>query len=134
VARLNADSRRIIAAQGLGAAGYGFTAVLLGTLLAARDYPPWLVGRLLGCIVAGIPFGSLLFGRIADRVGRRRCYVAIFLGLALAGALMAIGPPAWVIRQVVPEPHAARDCRHELDALLGIDEREDTCGDLRHRR
>jgi len=35
-------------------------------------------------------------------------------------------------RQVVPKPHAARDCRDELGAFLGIDEREHACGDLRH--
>jgi MFS family permease len=85
-AHLNPDSRRIIAAQGLRAAGYGGTSVLLGALLAARDYSALPVGVILGCIVAGTAVGSLLFGRVADHIGRRRCYLAIFLGVSLAGA------------------------------------------------
>ena len=68
------------------AAGYGCTSVLLGALLAARDYSGLLVGVILGCIVAGTAVGSLVFGRVADRIGRRRCYLAIFLGMSLAGA------------------------------------------------
>jgi hypothetical protein len=59
--RLNADSRLIIAAQALRAAGYGFTSVLLGALFAARDYSALLDGVLLGCIVAGTALGSLVF-------------------------------------------------------------------------
>ena len=85
-AQLNPDSRRIIAAQGVRAAGYGCTSVLLGALLAAGDYSGLLVGVILGCIVAGTAVGSLVFGRVADRIGRRRCYLAIFLGMTLAGA------------------------------------------------
>jgi MFS family permease len=95
--RLNPDSRRIIAAQGLRAAGYGCTSVLLGALLAARGYSALLVGVLLGCIVAGTAVGSLVCGKVADRIGRRRRYVVIFLGMALAGATIALGAPAWVI-------------------------------------
>jgi hypothetical protein len=68
-ARLSPDGRRLIAAQGTRAAGYGCTAVLLGSLLAARSYSTPTVGALLGCVVAGTAFGSLLFGRIADSVG-----------------------------------------------------------------
>jgi MFS family permease len=97
MARLNPDSRLIVAAQGLRAAGYGFTSVLLGAMLAARDYSALLVGILLGCIAAGTAVGSLVFGRFADRVGRRRCYRAISLGMALVGTLMAFGAPAWLI-------------------------------------
>jgi hypothetical protein len=61
-AQLNPDSRRIIAAQALRAVGYGCTSVLLGALLAARDYTGLLVGVILGCIVAGTAVGSLVFG------------------------------------------------------------------------
>jgi hypothetical protein len=35
---MSPDTRRLVAAQGFRAAGYGGTAVLLGALLAARDY------------------------------------------------------------------------------------------------
>jgi len=97
VTRLSADSRRIIAAQGLRAAGYGCTAVLLGALLAARSYSALTTGVVLGCIVAGAALGSLLIGALADRLGRRRCYLAIFLGVACGGAVMALGARVWVI-------------------------------------
>lgn len=95
--RLGADSRRIIAAQGLRAAGYGCTAVLLGALLAARSYSSLVTGVVLGCVVGGTAIGSLLIGALADRLGRRRCYLAIFFGIAIAGAVLALGPPAWLI-------------------------------------
>lgn len=97
MASLSPDARRIIAAQGLRAAGYGCTSVLLGGLLAARDYSPLTTGLVLACVVAGTAWGSLLLGRVADRVGRRRWYAAIYLGVALAGLIMALSPPLWLI-------------------------------------
>ena len=95
--RLSPDARRIIAAQGFRAAGYGCTSVLLGGLLAARSYSPLTTGLVLACVVAGTAWGSLLLGRVADRVGRRRWYAAIYLGVAVAGLTMALDPPLWVI-------------------------------------
>src|SRR5687767_7263073 len=97
MALLTPDSRLIIAARGLRAAGYGCTAVLLGSILAARDYSALEVGLLLGSVVAGTAFGSLLFGNIADRVGRRRCYRLVYAGRAAAGLVLATNPPIGVI-------------------------------------
>ena len=94
---MSVDARRIVAAQGLRAAGYGFTAVLLGALLAARDYTPLRAGLVLGALVGGTAGASLLVGAVADRVGRRRCYVALFLGVAAAGAAVAAGAAFWVL-------------------------------------
>jgi MFS family permease len=94
---LSGDSRRIIAAQGMRAAGYGCTAVLLGGLLAGRSYSALTVGLVLACVVAGTAWGSLVVGRFADRLGRRRWYAAIYLGVAVAGGVMAFGPPLWAI-------------------------------------
>jgi MFS family permease len=96
-AHLSADSRRLIAAQALRAAGYGFTAVLIGALLAARAYSTVQAGILLGALVAGTAGASLLVGAYADRVGRRRAYVALYLGLAAAGAIVAFGAPYWLL-------------------------------------
>src|SRR6266566_59648 len=75
---------RVLAAQGLRAAGYGFTAVLLGALLAARGYSHLRAGLLLAAMVAGASWVSVLVGVFADRWGRRRSYAA--LGLVLAGS------------------------------------------------
>jgi MFS family permease len=96
-ARLSADSRRLIAAQALRAAGYGFTAVLIGALLAARAYSTVQAGILLGALVAGTAGASLVVGAYADRLGRRRAYVALYLGLAAAGAVVAAGVPYWLL-------------------------------------
>lgn len=41
--------------------------------------------------------GALFVGAWADRLGRRRCYVALFLGIAGGGAVLGLGPPLWVI-------------------------------------
>jgi MFS family permease len=71
---LESDVRRIIAAQGLRAFGYGFTAVFLGRMLAARDMSATKVGLLLAVVIAGSAFSSLVIGRYSDRWGRRRSY------------------------------------------------------------
>lgn len=97
---MSGDARRIVAAQGLRAAGYGCTAVLLGALLAARDYSTVRAGVVLGALVAGTAGASLLVGAVADRVGRRRCYVALFLGVAVAGLAVASGASFWVLSAV----------------------------------
>ena len=94
---LSLDARLIIAAQALRAAGYGCTSVLLGSLIAARGYGTVSAGVLLACVVAGTAWGSLLLGRLGDRLGRRRWYAAIYLGVALAGLVMALDPPYWAI-------------------------------------
>lgn len=95
--RLDADSRRIIAAQGLRAFGYGFTAVFLGRMLAAHAVSPTKVGLLLAAVIAGSALSSLVFGRYSDRWGRRRSYGWLYFAIALAGVIVAFDPPLWVI-------------------------------------
>src|SRR5258708_26784860 len=56
---LSSDARLLIAGQGIRAAGYGFTAVLLGALLAARGYGPVAVGVVLTMLIAGTALASL---------------------------------------------------------------------------
>jgi MFS family permease len=91
------DASLLIAGQGARAAGYGFTAVLLGALLAARGYSHLRAGVVLTALIAGTAVSSLVVGALADRVGRRRSYGAFFLGVAAAGAVVAVGPPFWVL-------------------------------------
>ena len=88
---MSTDARLVIAGQGVRALGYGCTAVLIGTLLAGRDYTPLAAGLLLAVTVAGTAGAALAVGAFADRWGRRRCLVGLYLGLALAGALVATG-------------------------------------------
>jgi MFS family permease len=91
------DARLLVAGQAARAAGYGFTAVLLGALLAARGFSPVLVGVVLTALIAGTALASIAVGVLADRVGRRRCYAVFFCGIAVAGIVVATGAPLWVL-------------------------------------
>jgi MFS family permease len=95
--RLPADARRILGAQALRAFAYGFGAVLLGVTLRQRGYSPALVGVVLTAVVAGTVVASLLLARYADRAGRRRCYVVMYLLLAVVGVVFAASAPLWVL-------------------------------------
>jgi MFS family permease len=87
----------LVAGQGVRAAGYGFTAVLLGALLAARGFSSPQVGVVLTALIAGTALASLAVGRFGDRFGRRRSYAVFFAGIAAAGAVVAAGAPLWVL-------------------------------------
>jgi len=94
---LTRDARLLVAGQGVRAAGYGFTAVLLGALLAARGYTSVQAGVMLTALIAGTALASLAVGRFGDRFGRRRCYAVFFCGIAAAGVVVAAGAPLWVL-------------------------------------
>jgi MFS family permease len=94
---LTTDARLLVAGQGVRAAGYGFTAVLLGALLAARGFSSVQVGVVLTALIAGTALASLAVGRFGDRVGRRRCYAVFFAGIAAAGLVVAAGAPLWLL-------------------------------------
>ena len=94
---LSRDAWLLVAGQGVRAAGYGFTAVLLGALLAARGYGHLLAGVALTALIAGTAVASLAAGAFGDRAGRRRSYGVFFAGLAVAGAVVAAGAPWWVL-------------------------------------
>jgi MFS family permease len=94
---LAADARRILAAQALRAFAYGFGAVLLGVVLEQRGYSAVEVGVVLTAVVAGTVLASLLLARYADRVGRRRCYVIMYLLLAVVGVVFAASAPLWLL-------------------------------------
>src|SRR5258708_9900135 len=95
--RLLADVRRILAAQALRAFGYGLGAVVLGVTLRQRGYSAALVGLVLTAVVAGTVVASVLLARYADRAGRRRCYVVMYLLLGVTGVLFAAAVPLWVL-------------------------------------
>jgi MFS family permease len=97
LSRLGRDAWLLVAGQGVRAAGYGFTAVLLGALLAARGYTHLQVGVVLTALIAGTAVASLAVGAFADRLGRRRSYGVFFAGVAVAGAVVAAGAPWWVL-------------------------------------
>ncbi len=94
---LSRDSRLLVSGQAVRGFGYGFTAVLLGAMLAARGVGAVEAGVLLATLIAGSATASLIVGAFADRFGRRRSYAVFFLGLALAGAVVATNPPLWLL-------------------------------------
>ena len=82
---MTSDGRRILVAQALRAFDYGYAAVLLGVTLDARGWSTTRVGILLTAILAGTALLSIVVGRYGERIGRRRLYAALFVGLALSG-------------------------------------------------
>ena len=66
---LTGDARLLVAGQGVRAAGYGFTAVLLGALLAARGFSSVQVGVVLTALIAGTALASLAVGRFGETRG-----------------------------------------------------------------
>ncbi len=89
---MKTDASLIIWTQGIRAYGYGFTAILLGHLLASKGAPPLRVGLLLTCIVLGSALSSLVLMRYGDIWGRRRSYGWIYLLLGVVGFAVAIFP------------------------------------------
>ena len=85
---LTRDARLLIAGQGVRAAGYGFTAVVLGALLADRGFTSLQAGAVLTALIAGTALTSVVVGRFGDRVGRRRSYALFFGGIAVAGVVV----------------------------------------------
>ena len=97
MARVSRDAALLISGQGVRAGGYGFTAVVLGALLADRGYSHLRAGLLLMAIIAGTAVASLAVGRWADHFGRRLCYGIFFALIGVAGIVVAAGAPFWVL-------------------------------------
>jgi MFS family permease len=97
VSSYRADTRRLLAAQGVRAFAYGFAAVLLGTSLEDREVPAWQAGVVLGATVAGTALMSVLVARYADRLGRRRWYAGLYLLLGVVGVVFAFVDSVWVL-------------------------------------
>jgi MFS family permease len=95
--RLTVDVRRVLVAQALRALAYGFGSVLLGVTLDERGFSSTAAGLIIAAVVAGTVLASLLIGRYADRVGRRRCYVLLYVLLACVGLAFAVSSTAWLL-------------------------------------
>ncbi len=94
---MNADVRRILLAQALRASAYGFGSVLLGVSAEAKGWSSTQVGLLFTAILAGTALMSMAVGILGDRIGRRRMYLLLFLGLAAAGAAFGLTDRLWVL-------------------------------------
>ncbi len=94
------DRRRILAAQGLRALAYGYSAVLLGVDLHRRGFSRLEVGVVLSAVLGGSALALLVVGRLAERFGRRAVYVAGYVVLALAAVTLALSPWWWPVAVV----------------------------------
>ena len=94
---LSRDTRLILSGQALRGLGYGFTAVVLGAVLAVKGVGPVQAGLLLATLIAGSALTSVTVGFYGDRFGRRRSYGLFFLGIGVAGAIVATNPPLWLL-------------------------------------
>ena len=94
---LTPDARRILTLQALRAFAYGLGSVLIGVTLARRGLSGFEVGLVLAALLAGVALTSIAIARTADRVGRRRWYVALFLVMGIAGAAFALTDETWLL-------------------------------------
>ena len=94
---MSSDARRILVAQALRAVAYGFVSVFLGLVMEARGWSTVQVGLLLTAIVGGTAIMSVLVGTLGDRIGRRRTYAALFLGLVVAGVAFGLSTEPWIL-------------------------------------
>ena len=94
---LTRDARRILAAQALRALAYGFGSVLLGVTLDERGFSSTEAGFIIAAVVAGTVVASVLVARYADRFGRRRSYVVLYVLLMCVGVAFAVSDQAWLL-------------------------------------
>jgi len=95
--KLRDDSNCIVLAQGLRAFAYGYTAILLGHLLADRKVSNLRVGALLTAIVLGSSISLLLITPLVRKIGRRNSYRLFYAMMAISGLLIAIHPSPWTL-------------------------------------
>lgn len=93
------DATRIIRVQALRALAYGAGSVLIGVSLNQANISGFAVGLILASLLLGSAITSLILGRYGDRIGRRRCYTALLVAMALAGAAFALTtwPPLLIL-------------------------------------
>jgi len=66
-------------------------------LLAQNHTSSLVVGLVLSSIVLGSAFASLVLLRFGVRIGRLRAYKFVYVGLAVAGLVIALHPAPWTI-------------------------------------
>jgi MFS family permease len=81
------DVRLIVMARGLRQFAYSMVAVVLAVMLSREGVSPIEVGVLISVSLAGDLLGTLLIGRKADTLGRRRTLVVLALLMAATGLI-----------------------------------------------
>lgn len=84
------DGRLILLTAGLRSFSVGFVSVMLGLYLAETGLGPVGVGTVLAAVLVGGTFFILLASLFADRMGRKRFFIALTLLIVLGGALFPL--------------------------------------------
>lgn len=92
---MSADARRVLAAQAVRAFAYGLGAVLLGATLEQRRFSSTKAGLVLAAVLGGTILASVAVARWGDRIGRRRCYAALYAALVVTGVVFAFADSVW---------------------------------------
>lgn len=97
------DRVLLLAARGLRAFGFGFSAVLVGIHLERRGLSAGLIGLTLGIGLASASLSGLVAAWSAARIGRRATLAACGLLMALTGADLALASlPAVLVLAGLP--------------------------------
>jgi MFS family permease len=92
------DRALLLAARGLRAFGFGFSAVLIGVHLERRGLSGGLIGLTLGLGLAAASLSGLGSAKLAERLGRRRALSISGWLMALTGLDLALaGQPALLV-------------------------------------
>lgn len=112
---LTAFHRRVtvLSAAGMFLDGFDITviAVALPTVTRQWHLSSLMVGALSAAAVVGMFVGALVFGRLTDRLGRKRMYLVNLIGFVVLALLAALAQDAWQLLV----------CRFLLGLALGAD-------------
>ena len=84
------DVRVIFLVQAIRAFLYGFSSILIGSLLASGGLDEGAVGAVFTAMLLGMAISSLAIGRWGEAIGRRRLYVGLLVVMGVAGTVFAL--------------------------------------------
>ncbi|MEC3954055.1 MFS transporter [Nocardia sp. CDC153] len=87
----------VLSAAGMFLDGYDITviAVALPTVTKQWHMSGFLTGAVSAAAVVGMFVGALVFGRLTDRLGRKRMYLVNLIGFVVLALLAALAQDAW---------------------------------------
>lgn len=94
---MRGDRPLLLAARGLRAFAFGFSAVLLGVHLEAQGLGPGQIGLALGIGLAAASLTGLGAAALSGRLGRRRTLAVIGLLMAVTGLDLALAQASWLL-------------------------------------
>ena len=87
---MSPDARRILLAQAARGVVYGLGSIVIGVSLEKSGLSTTQVGLVFTAMLAGVALASIVLARYGDRIGRRRAYRALLIGMACAGLVFAL--------------------------------------------